>query len=297
MSSHPRRPSAAHAAVAATLSILCASLAHAGDAARSGKLLLTGGVNSLEGTAGGGLTPWALIGGYGTEDQIGANAFATTVRSKDYALQSTGVLLGIHDRVELSAARQRFDTRAVGGLLGLGNGYSFSQNIIGVKVKVAGDAVLEQDTWLPQIALGVQRKQNNRGALLRTLGARQDSGNDFYLSATRLSLDTGLLLNATLRATKANQTGILGFGSPNGDKYDVVFETSTVWLIRKNIALGAEFRQKPNHLAFKESNWADVFVAWTPNKNLSLTFALADLGNIVIKDKQTAAYLSVQVGF
>jgi hypothetical protein len=30
----------------------------------SGKLLLTAGVSNIEGSAGGGLTPWALIGGY-----------------------------------------------------------------------------------------------------------------------------------------------------------------------------------------------------------------------------------------
>jgi len=36
------------------------------DDGRSGKLLLTGGVSQIEGAAGGGLTPWAVIGGYGT---------------------------------------------------------------------------------------------------------------------------------------------------------------------------------------------------------------------------------------
>ncbi|MDE2280798.1 MAG: DUF3034 family protein, partial [Xanthomonadaceae bacterium] len=37
----------------------------------SGKLLLTGGVSQIEGSAGGGLTPWALIGSYGTQGQFG----------------------------------------------------------------------------------------------------------------------------------------------------------------------------------------------------------------------------------
>ena len=40
--------------------------AFAGD---GGKLLLTGGVSQLEGAAGGGITPWAVIGGYGTRDR------------------------------------------------------------------------------------------------------------------------------------------------------------------------------------------------------------------------------------
>ncbi len=94
-----------------------------------GKLLLTGGVSQLEGAAGGGLTPWAVIGGYGTSDQIGANAFYTRVNVGDYHLDDAGVLIGIYDRVELSYAQQRFDTEQVGAALGLGEGFTFKQDI------------------------------------------------------------------------------------------------------------------------------------------------------------------------
>ena len=56
------------------------------------------------------------------------------------------------------------------------------------------------------------------------------------------------------------------------------------WLLRKNLALGAEYRFKPNHLqalgaaaglgaALREDDWKDLFVAWAPSKNLSLTLA------------------------
>ena len=45
------------------------------NAATGGKLLLTAGVTQIEGAAGGGLTPWAVIGGYGENNQFGANAF------------------------------------------------------------------------------------------------------------------------------------------------------------------------------------------------------------------------------
>ena len=83
-----------------------------------GKLLLTGGVSQVEGAAGGGLTPWALIGGYGTDDQFGGSAFITRVDVGDYHLDTIGALVGIHDRVEFSIARQRFNTEKVGGLLG-----------------------------------------------------------------------------------------------------------------------------------------------------------------------------------
>ena len=271
--------------------------AHASDFTTSSKLLLTGGVTNIEGSAGGGLTPWAIIGGYGTKDQVGANAFFTNVRSNDYELRSSGALIGFQDRVEISFAQQKFDTRQVGGALGLGNGYKFTQNVFGAKVKLVGDAVLEQDSWLPQIAVGFQRKENNRGDLLRALGIKSDKGTDYYVSATKIFLAQSVLLNGTVRFTKANQTGILGFGTAMRDKFDTVFEGSAALLLRKDLAVGVEFRQKPDHLPFKEDNWSDVFVAWAPTKNVSVTLAYANLGNIVIKDKQKGTYLSLQVGF
>ena len=263
----------------------------------SSKLLLTGGVTTIEGSAGGGLVPWAVIGGNGTKEQIGASAFYTNVRAKDYTLNTGGALIGIYDRVELSFAQQQFDTREVGGLLGLGKGYKFNQKVYGAKVRVIGDAILEQDSYLPQIAVGFQHKQNDRGDLLRALGIKSDKGTDIYLSATKLFLGQSLLLNGTVRFTKANQTGILGFGTAAKDKYEAMPEVSIAYLLRKDVAIGAEYRKKPDNLPFKENDWYDVFVAYAPTKNISVTLAYADLGNIVIKEKQKATYISVQVGF
>ena len=64
-------------------------------------------------------------------------------------------------------------TRDVGATLGLGRGFTFKQKIVGAKVKMFGDAVLEQDSWIPQVSLGVMRKDNDRGDLLRSLGIPQ----------------------------------------------------------------------------------------------------------------------------
>ena len=264
----------------------------------SGKLLLTGGVTQLEGAAGGGLTPWAIIGGYGTRDQIGANAFYTNVRTGDYDFQAAGALVGIYDRVELSYAHQTFDTRAVGGALGLGNGFKFNVDVFGLKVKVAGDAVLEQDSWLPQIAVGIQHKRNDRGNIVRAVGAKSDSGTDFYVSATKLILDQSLLLNGTIRATKANQLVILGFGGDKSDRYKPQFEGSAALLLRRDLAIGAEYRSKPNNLGFaREDDWWDMFVAWAPIKNVSLTAAYANLGDVATRRNQKGPYVSVQIGF
>ncbi len=262
----------------------------------SGKLLLTGGVSQVEGSAGGGLTPWAVIGGYEARGQIGGNAYATDVQTDDYDIRSYGVLAGFYDRVELSYSRQAFDTQKVGAALGLGYGYTITQDTVGIKVKVLGDAVLEQDSWLPQIAVGAQFKSNKNGGLVKALGASDDTGTDYYVSATKLYLSHSLLLNATIRETKANQYGILGFGSAR-DGYSTQVEGSAAYLLSRKLAIGAEFRTKPDNLAVAHEGAAyDAFIAYAPCKNLSVTLAYVDLGNIVTR-KQTGTYLSLQVGF
>lgn len=264
----------------------------------SGKLLLTGGVSQLEGSAGGGLTPWAVIGGYGTDDEIGANAFYTRVNTGSYHLDDAGIMIGFYNRVELSFAQQRFNTEQVGGLLGLGDGFTFKQNIIGVKVRLAGDLVVDSDSAMPQISVGVQHKKNNQAGVLAFIGAKNDSGTDFYVTATKLFLADGLLLNGTVRFTKANQIGILGFGGDKNDSYKPQLEVSVAYLLTQKWAVGLEYRMKPDNLGIAtEDNWFDAFVAYAPTKHVSFTVAYADLGNIVIKDNQRGVYASVQVGF
>jgi hypothetical protein len=271
-----------------------------GDAASDfgGKLLLTGGVSQLEGAGGGGLTPWALIGGYGSAGQWGANAFYTRVNVDDYHLDDYGVLVSWNDRVEFSIAQQRFDTEQVGAALGLGEGFTFKQDTYGVKVRVAGEAVLDSDRAMPQIAVGLQYKRNNQGAVLDFIGASDDHGLDVYVSATKLFLAQGLLLNGTVRFTKANQIGILGFGGDKHDSYQPQLEVSAAYLLTRKLALGAEYRMKPDNLGIaSEDDWYDVFLAYAPNRHVSVTLAYADLGNIVIRDHQRGVYASLQVGF
>ncbi|HEX7369681.1 MAG TPA: DUF3034 family protein [Rhodanobacteraceae bacterium] len=263
-----------------------------------GKLLLTGGVTSISGAAGGGLTPWAVIAGYDTDTQIGANAFYTRVNVQDYHLDDYGASFGLFNRVELSFAQQKFNTEDVGAALGLGRGFTIQQNVFGVKVRLFGDAILDQNSWLPEVSVGVQHKQNDQGGLLHAIGAKSATGNDYYISATKLFLSQSLLVNATLRFTKANQIGILGFGGDKHDGYQAELEGSVAYLLNRHLAIGAEYRQKPDNLNIAtEDDWYDAFVAWAPNQHVSLTLAYADLGNVVIENNQHGVYASVQVGF
>lgn len=45
--------------------------------------------------------------------------------------------------------------------------------------------------------------------MVKSLGAKEDSGTDYYISATKIFLSQNLLANATMRRTKANQLGVL----------------------------------------------------------------------------------------
>jgi hypothetical protein len=264
----------------------------------SGRLLATSGVSEIEGAAGGGLASWALITGYGTEDAIGASAHYTLVYLPDFTLQTFGAGIGLFDRVELSYARQRFDTGSTGAALGLGKGFVFRQDILGAKVKLLGDAVYDQDSWLPQIAAGTQYKINDQPAVIKAIGGQSRDGADFYLAATKLFLAQSLLVDATLRETKANQFGILGFGGDGNDSYTTQFEGSAALLLSRQLAIGIEYRTKPDNLRFaREQNAGDVFLAYFLNKHLSATLAYVDLGDIATKRNQKGAYLSIQAGF
>jgi hypothetical protein len=293
-------------ALACACLLACTLTAHADR----GKLLLTGGVSSIDGAAGGGLTPWAVTASYATDGEVGGTAFVTGAKTQNYALATYGAAVGIRDRVELSIARQDFDTKNNLAPLGLA-GLHLKQDIFGVKVRVAGDAVLDSDTLMPQIAIGLQYKKTDAGALGPTLfgplGAK-DSGTDLYISATKLFLAPGILVNGTLRATKANQNGLLGFGGAQSHSYKLQPEISVAKLLSKNVAIGAEYRAKPDNLnqsvlgagALKEDDWFDVFVAWAPTKNVSITAAYVDLGKIapaVQPRRQTGTYLSAQLAF
>ncbi|OYT87210.1 MAG: hypothetical protein CFE46_13480 [Burkholderiales bacterium PBB6] len=273
---------------------------------RHGKLLLTGGVASVDGAAGGGLTPWALTGTYAGPGEWGASGHYSRLATGDYTLQAAGVAASWNDRVEVSLARQDFDTGATGTALGL-PGLHLKLDVLGVKVRVAGEAVLDSDNLMPQVAVGVQHKQLHAGGLALTLDAlgADRSDTEVYVSATKLLLGQGLLLNATLRATRANQNGLLGFGGTGHRSYALQPEISVAWLLQKNVAVGLEYRFNPDNLnpsllggGLKADDWKDVFVAWAPSKQMSFTAAWVDLGRVVpavTARRQRGLYLSAQL--
>lgn len=275
--------------------MLSAGQAAARPLRNGGKLLLTNGISSLEGASGGGLTPWAVISGNETDEGIGLSAHGTVVEVKDYDYQSAGVAVGVRDRLELSYTHQDFNTNAIGAALGLGQDYAFSQDIVGAKLRVAGDLAYNA---LPAIAVGVQYKKNGQGAVVRAIGARHDEGVDYYATASRLFLSRSILLSATARLTKANQMGLLGFGGDKNADYSVQFEGSAAWQLSRRLAIGGEFRSKPDNLGIaREDDWFDAFAALAVSRNLTATVAYVDLGSIATVKGQRGVFLSLQAAF
>jgi hypothetical protein len=278
-------------AVFSVCCVLAAQIARAGD-----RLQWTGGVTEIEGSAGGGLVPWALIGGLETNTKIGATAFIDCASTADFKLRSGGASLGLQDRVEFSAARQRFDAGSASPGLMLG------QDILGVKVRLAGDAIFAPDEYLPQIALGAQWKHTlDFNAVPRAVGAASGEDVEFYLAATKLYFDAigghNLILDATVRRTRANQFGLLGFGG-NDSGYQFRPEFSAAVFLSDQLLLGAEYRSKPDNLnSFREDSARDMFLAWGPLRNVTVTTAWTDLGRIAGKTPQNGIYASLWVGF
>ncbi|MEO1327633.1 MAG: DUF3034 family protein [Pseudomonadota bacterium] len=265
----------------------------------AGELLATGGLTPVDGGAGGGLLPWAVIAGYGSEQEFGGSLSLASLDTGDYQLRVLGAAVGWSNRFELSVATQTFDMPTLTSNLGLAPGTELRMNSVGAKVRLFGDLIYGN---LPQLSAGAYYKRSLTPSIPLSVGAEDRDSLDFFVSATRLWLDgpagRRLLLNATARRTESNQGGLLGFGSSTAGSPEWVFEGSAALFLDEDVAVGAEYRQMTNNLAFAQSDdWRDIFVAYVPNKRVSLAAAWVDLGSVAGIQNQQGFYLSVQGSF
>ncbi|MBZ0331231.1 DUF3034 family protein [Halomonas sp. ANAO-440] len=272
-------------------SVLLALYLITGPALAGSRLLATGGVSQIEGAAGGGLSPWGVLAGNASEGELAATAFASVAPLRDYRLTVGGVALNLHDRLELSLARQRLDLDTLGGRL--------EQQVAGAKLRLVGDLIYHPwGIW----SLGVQHKQLDDGTLPLAVGATSTRGSDIYLSGSKLLLaavaERNLLLNLTLRSTSANQGGLLGFGGDREGGRSLVAEGAAGIFLTRRWVVGAEYRQMPDNLSFaREDDWRSLYSAYFFSPHLSLTAAALDLGSIAGLDHQRGGYLSIQFAF
>lgn len=278
--------------------VLASALALSATATASpgSRLWATGGVTTIEGSAGGGLVPWALLSGYASDREWGGTVTLSRAEVDDFTLSVAGAAFNWRNRVEVSIARQTLDLDTLGAALGEDE---LRQDILGLKARLFGDALYSD---YGQWALGLQHKHQRDFDVPQAAGASDDRGTDVYLSASKLFfaavLERNLLINATVRGTRANQGGLLGFGGDDNDDYQAMLETSAGLFLNRSWIVGAEYRQKPDNLGFAdEDDWWDAFVAWVPERHLSVTAAWADLGDIAGLENQRGLYLSLQGSF
>jgi len=250
--------------------------------AQQGKLLATPVATQFEGTGGGGLVPFATLSGYASREEISINSFVTHLAVNDFSLNAYGASVNWFDRLEVSVTDQKLGVEPLQT--------DIRQRVYGVKTRLYGDIVY---SYWPQISVGAQFKRLKDTDVASAAGADKTRGTDYYLAMTRLHLGAlqgyNLLWNLTLRSTAAHQTGFLGFHNSR----QLQLEGSAAVLLGRHVAVGVEYRSKPDQLTFaQEDDWSDVFVAWFPNKRINLTVAYADLGAVAGQRNQRGLYLS-----
>lgn len=267
--------------------LLCCASAGAAD----GRLLGSGGLLGIDGAGGGALVPWATIAGHSEGREWDLSAAAGMLDSGDFDVRGAALALGWRNRMELSFARMSL---GLDGLVerGLWPDRRLEADVIGAKWRLAGDLVYGQ---APQLALGVQWRRSRDRDLVAFASAEEDEGVDVYLAASKLWID-GLagrrtLASLALRSTAAHQLGLAGFD----DERSLTVEGSLAVFLHPQWLFGVEYRGKPDRLAFaREDDWADVFLAWLPDKQLHLAVGHVDLGSVGGLAGQRGWYLSVR---
>lgn len=242
---------------------VCMSLFSASSWAQFGgsKVLLTGGVGMIDGAGGGGITPWAVISGYGTRDEINGGIRFTFAELPSYQLNTLGVQVGFYDRLELSYTHSTLPTGGTFDTVGLaldvlnadGAGIepfntTIKMHVYGAKLRLFGDAVYNTQSLIPQVAIGGFYKDNENENLLKTLQANKAKDYEVYLSATKIFFPISTLFNVTARYSSANQTGLTGFGGGDENNREVRFEGSIAHLLNKRTAIGVEYAQHGDNL-------------------------------------------------
>lgn len=263
-------------------------------------------ITNIDGQAGGGLVPWALL-------SSGPTVAITHLGTQNLGINSVAVNTSFANRVEVSYARNMLsvsgtNATALGGLVGASNTNNVDN--LGMKVKLN-----DMSDSMPQFALGLvyKRASGSLPDLLNSAFGINKTATDVYGAATKIVNVGGktVLLNGVVRASKANQMGLLGFGGGTtlGAKtgYSVKPELSVEVFAAENVIVGAEYRAQPsNGVAgtdgvLRQNAAYDLHVVYVANKNFTLTAAYTNLGQVAPgatnSNKQNGMLLQAQVNF
>lgn len=126
--------------------------------------------------------------------------------------------------------------------------------------------------FVPAVSAGVLVKKTSD-----TAKGVNDSGQDYYLVATKLITQTPLpiLVSGGALSTDSRVTGVFGYD----DKRDIAGFGNLDVLPLANVAVGFEYEQGAKFDDFKNADYWDAHIAWFANKSLTLVAAYTDTGD------------------
>lgn len=257
-------------------------------------------LHSIEGVGGLPITPSAYLADPGPEGTVLSkpNVSAHTLWVGDKDLQVVAATWTILRRIELGYAVNRLavadlnkDVRAAtGGTMNVGTDHIWLHHL-NARVNIIPENMCEK-MWVPAVTAGVHYKYNNNideinrdlGDALETVGYNDNDGLDFTLTASKTitSLPRPVLFSVGARASRASQFGLMGFG----DDYMVSFEGNVDVLVTDKLAIGAEFRDKPDvmgripDLVAEDDPWWDVHAAYFLSPKSSFYAVAGDAGGV-----------------
>ncbi len=254
-------------------------------------------ITNIDGQAGGGLVPWALL-------SSGPTVAITNLQTQNLGVNSVAVNTSFANRVEISVAHNTLN------LTGLANSNASAVDNYGIKVKLN-----DMGDMLPQFAIGAVNKHASgtlvNNTLVPGLGVSASS-TDIYVAASKIvNMGKTVLFNVAVRGSTANEFGFLGFkgGNTAGAKtgYSVLPEVSAEVFAAENVIFGAEYRaQADNSVAgtagvLHTGSAYDFHIVYVANKNFTLTTAYTNLGvvapGVLGSGKQQGLLVQGQVSF
>lgn len=175
---------------------------------------------------------------------------------------SIGVAETFFKRVELSYGYQSINQEAA---------TTRHKNNLGAKLLLFPENFAGKK-FLPAISAGILFKHTSQ-----PLSGTHKNGQDFYIVATKLitQLPAPLLLSGGVLSTKGRVTGVFGFDQ---DRRTTGFGNVDLILPWKSI-VGFEFKQGARYSQWKDADYWNTHLAWTPNNHLSLILAYVYAGD------------------
>ncbi len=145
------------------------------------------------------------------------------------------------------------------------------KNNVGAKLLLLAENSFNNEL-LPAISIGsIWKHTSNLG------DGVDDTDVDHYIVATKLInvFSRQVLFSGGLLSTKGKATGVFGFAKER----EVTGFGNIEVVLPKNLIIGYEYKQGAHYSDWKDANYWNAHVAWTPNKELTLVLAYVNAGN------------------